>query len=502
VSLTSHPARILALVLAAGLLLPAFMADGVEPVIVTSRSKQFVVHGPNPIFVRARPPADPSADLLKLEPALLAASCEEIKESLLSELGMAPRKNPVSHSRPSHEDKIYLLIHPPLEHEVVIEAIPSDPAWTYRVIVPTDVESKRLVTAIVKVLLLEMANRSGPEQIAEVPPWLVTGLSAHLRATTVKPLVLQGKLPISPAFVRADPSGSGQWVVFGNATATAQSRVHLDASAAAREHLRKNAPFSFEELSWPEDLPVERHHLFEPAAHLFVQELLRLPNGPALLRQFLHELPNHWNWQFAFLRAFQPHFSTLLDVEKWWGLALTYTRRLEPEQHWRLHESWRSLENSLRVPVQVHLSPDALPHKEFLSFQEVIREWHASDQRPVLENALQQLASMRLRLPLELVPLLDGYVSALRNYLHRLPQAEPASPRRGRQPVNIGVLKNATCRALDALDQERLALRPKLFPSTREEAILSALEIANQKQASRAAAAEKEQLAEPMPVRQ
>ena len=51
-------------------------------------------------------------------------------------------------------------------------------------------------------------------------------------------------------------------------------------------------------------------------------ELLRLPDGRACLQRMLAQLPQHYNWQFAFLEAFHARFERPLDVEKWWALSL------------------------------------------------------------------------------------------------------------------------------------------------------------------------------------
>jgi len=47
-----------------------------------------------------------------------------------------------------------------------------------------------------------------------------------------------------------------------------------------------------------------------------------LENGRACLREMLAQLPAFYNWQFAFLKGFQPWFQRPLDVEKWWALTV------------------------------------------------------------------------------------------------------------------------------------------------------------------------------------
>ena len=75
------------------------------------------------------------------------------------------------------------------------------------------------------------------------------------------------------------------------------------------------------------------------AYELLVGELLRLPDGRSCLQTMLARLPQHRNWQFAFLEAFHTHFERPLDVEKWWALSLTQANGRFAGQAWSLAES-------------------------------------------------------------------------------------------------------------------------------------------------------------------
>jgi len=47
---------------------------------------------------------------------------------------------------------------------------------------------------------------------------------------------------------------------------------------------------------------------FIKAVRSCLDELLRLENGRACLREMLAQLPAFYNWQFAFLKGFSPGF--------------------------------------------------------------------------------------------------------------------------------------------------------------------------------------------------
>src|SRR5260221_309389 len=86
------------------------------------------------------------------------------------------------------------------------------------------------------------------------------------------------------------------------------------------KHSTGRPPLSFEGLSWPSDahLSGEAGDVYRASAQLFVHELLRFQDGRACLRTMLDGLPQHYNWQFAFLQGFKSHFQRLQDAEKWW----------------------------------------------------------------------------------------------------------------------------------------------------------------------------------------
>jgi hypothetical protein len=162
-----------------------------------------------------------------------------------------------------------------------------------------------LLRKLFQTLLLEMANRHAAVQSADIPLWLVEGMSAHLQANQ------PGDLHAAAGPVRVREHRLEQ-------------RFANDAQGIA-----PTPALAFQQLSWPQesDLTAEGLPLYRSCAQLFLEELLRFDDGRACLRSMIGQLAEHWNWQTAFLLAFHSHFDQVLDVEKWWSVELCEFRR-------------------------------------------------------------------------------------------------------------------------------------------------------------------------------
>jgi len=230
------------------------------------------------------------------------------------------------------------------------------------------------------------------------------------------------------------------------------------------EELRRHAALTFQQLSWPQaaDMTAEGLPLYRTCAQLFLQELLRFPDGKACLRSMLAQLAQHWNWQTAFLLAFRSHFSQLLDVEKWWGLAYVDFARGESSQTWAAEDCWKNLKDSLDVPIDVHFDPNHLPVEARLTLQEAIRQWPPAEAFRAVQGAVGSLRYLAARATPELRPLVGLYLKTLLGYLNDS-QAE-RSPRLGKDtPSRFETSKANVIRQLNALDRQRSAMRAEAF---------------------------------------
>ena len=130
------------------------------------------------------------------------------------------------------------------------------------------------------------------------------------------------------------------------------------------------------------------------------------------------------------------------------------------------------LDATLRIPVQ-HFSAVSSPNRGNLTLQDIVSKWEPTQQKLALPKVLNQLRAMRLRVQPEFVMLLNEYCDALENYTTN---EKKGAIKRVLSRENPAELRQSTCEQLDALDRRRTDLRNRPKPSTREQAILSALE--------------------------
>ena len=414
-----------------------------------SRSGQFIVH-PSPfastqpkrniqpaplgegayIWSLGNPVSGRTNKQFHLEPALVAVSCERIKEALLNEL--------------DERDLGWRRIHVELNSRLRQEQTTILPTkyvqgWVYSIELPVDVDRDFYTASILNVLLLDLANRNADTETVDLPKWLVTGLVAHLQSTSLASFTLEPNLPIEQQF------GKGK---------------RYDPLVAPRARFKETPPLSFDELSWPDNIAKDRIPLFKDSAHLFVAELLHAKDGKKHVREFLATLPQYKNWQFALLAAFQTQFSQLVDVEKWWALGQVGFTGRDPMQLWSKEESWKKLKAALDVSVDVRLKSDRMPVSAEISLQEVIQNWDASRQELYVQKALSQLRFIRFRVAPEFLTIVDEYRHVLESYLQQ--RKSLGAVARKDSSANTTLLKKTTCRHLDELDDQRSKLRPLL----------------------------------------
>lgn len=441
-------ARLLALALAVGSVASARAADQV--VSVRSRSGQFLVGGmPAAVTELAAPSAPPATagqrtNLVRLDPSLLAVSCERIKHVVLRELGASDQWR--------GKIRVTLKPGPPTETPITITASFFPDGWQYQVEVPAAVEGEKVVRALVQVLLLEMANRSAGRHPAELPHWLVEGFTGLAQASSETDLVVKSQ-PLKRL------GEQNLWLGLG----TQRDEAAPDPRRGPRELLAQHKPLTFEELCFPAAAHSvgEGQRLYQACAQLFLHELLKASNGQAALRQMLGELPQCLNWQTAFLRAFHAHFQRMLDVEKWWAVTVVNVTSRDQTRTWSRAVSLERLAEVLSAAAAVAVKTNALPVRSEVSLQGVIAEWDYARQKPVLQARMNQLQLLRAGAHPEVLPLVETYLLCLVDYLDRRGRAGFASNSRTQPTVNPKFLAQETVRRLDVLDAQREALRQK-----------------------------------------
>jgi len=384
-----------------------------------------------------------ATNLVCLDPTLLAVSCERIKKALLSELGA---------TSDNWRGRILINLHRSdnPDETIVVEPALIRNVWEYHIEMPDLMERSRLVSAMIEVLLLEMAER-GSGQSTEIPAWLAQGMSREVMLSTPMELVLEPpqKTENGVTLTRLEISGR-----------------RTDPLTLAHEDLHAVAPLTLDELSWPREgqFDGEAGEAYRSSAQLLVHDLLGLPDGRKALQALLPELTHYLNWQLSFLNAFRVDFASQLEFEKWWALQVVQFSGRELTQNWSSAESWRKLDEVLRPEMQVRVGGSEAPFHTQVSLQAVIKDWDESRQTKLLKEKVQQLQVLRMWVSQDLIQLVDAYRRTLVTYLRR--REGGISFRMGKNPFaqQLDLVLLDTLHQLDELEAQRQELRPPSEP--------------------------------------
>ena len=391
-------------------------------------------------------------NFVRLDPTLLAVSCERIKQLINRELGATAAWN----------GKVFLRLYPvnSADDPVTLDLEQFRDGWQYRLNLPDVIRRERYVGALVEVILLEMANRNAQTHAAELPPWLAEGLTRQLLFSAQQEIILP------------PPQMSEAGLRMSTLLVNARQANPL---ALAHEELSNGRPLNFQQLSWPatDQSSAEGRELYCSSAQLFVHQLLALPKGPECMRSMLEELPSYYNWQFAFLHAFRESFTRPLDVEKWWSLQLVHFTGRELGEAWSADESWQKLDELVRSAVQIRVGTNELPLHGEISLQSIVRDWEPVRQTQALEYKLAELQMLRPRLARDLALLVDEYCRTLESYVQNLSHKGFVLPFRKHELLRRN--REVTIQHLDELDAQRQALRPPATQNSNAPAQLNAL---------------------------
>ncbi len=411
--------------------------------------------GSGQFFVSSRGMASPHSldlasqpNMLMLQPELLAISCDRIKAQLLREIDIPDQ----------WRGKIFIAVHPAWSTDESIPVVAEKFAgkWQCVVELPDVVDRNRLVAAIVRATLLEIANRNATTGPAEIPEWLARGMARELMGSA------EVKLILPPPIKQADGWNISRTTVdFSDTPQPSAGRtLKMNPLTQAAAVLRQNEPLSFDELSWPTDeqLSGSGADIYGSSAQLFLNQLLREKNGAQCLRAMLVELPDNLNWQLAFQHAFEPMFKTPLDVEKWWALEVTQFSRRDLLHLLTREESMKQLDAIFDIPIHVQIG-DTAPMRAGITLQTVIRGWSRPRQLETLKGTDRALEVLRLRIAPELMPLVDQYRVVLQDYYRK----RSASTRilMDLRLVSDKSAEEALAR-LDILDAQRANLRQQV----------------------------------------
>jgi hypothetical protein len=370
--------------------------------------------GSGQFFVSARGTVSPHSldlasgpDMLTLDPALLAVSCDRIKAEVLRRLKMPDQ----------WQGKIFVTLHPAFSVNDPIPVVPSKfgGKWHCVVELPDAVDRNRFVDAVVRATLLEIANRNATTRPVEIPEWLARGMALELMGSSQVKLILpMPRRPEAGGYLNL----SRTTVDFSDTPKpSAMTTLRMNPLAGAFDVLRTNEPLTFDRLSWPTDeqLSESGADLYNSSAQLFVSQLLQLNHGPQCLSAMLAEMPDYLNWQLAFQHAFEPLFKTPLDVEKWWALEISQFSGRDLLHLLTREESAKQLDAMFEFPIEVQIG-QAAPMRSDISLQTIIRGWSRPHQLETLKNKVWELGVLRLRISPDYIPLLDRYIQVLQEY--------------------------------------------------------------------------------------
>jgi hypothetical protein len=426
-----------------------YVAPDSAPKVIGSSSGQF--------YISTRGPVSPNtlelavrSDLLALEPALLAVSCDRIKAELLRQLDMG------DHWR----GKIFISLHPARSADESIQVVAERFGGNWQCIVelPDAVDRNRLVEAVVRATLLEIANRNATQRSAEIPEWLARGLARQLMGSSELKLILPPPALQKDGWnisrVTMDFSDDPRPSVFP----TRKLNPLTDASPV----LRTNEPLTFEQLGWPTDeqLAETSAGLFSSSAQLFVSQLLQTKEGPGCFRNLLADLPDYLNWQLAFEQAFQPMFKTTLEVEKWWALEIAQFSGRDLLHLLTREESAQQLDAVFQFPIHVQIGQSA-PMRTDISLQTIIRGWSRAQQLEMVKNKIWELGALRLRISPDYISLVDQYLNVMQEYYKKRSSST-------RILAAVGLISDKSeqeaLAQLDQLDTVRARMRPEASP--------------------------------------
>jgi len=393
---------------------------------VQSRTGQFVITSPNPpgAFVAPSVPLalpKPPTDKIDLEPAQATVICERIKEAVLREFGL----------KDQWRGKVLILLRPAsqTDGQVHLQSTRYHDGWQYRIEMPDQVETNRLVRAIAQTVLQEISNRQSPDRSAEIPLWLSEGITALLLDTHPTSFLLNLNTQIS---------------------FTAR---HPDALRVARQRLNRDTALSFSDLNLPTEgqLHGAAWETYRRSAQVFVASLLNLSGGRLAMQDLLQRLPNYLNPQLAFLQSFAAHFQSPLDIEKWWSIRLVNFTGRDQHSRWNAADVLQRLDEILVAPVELRNATNALPQRGELPLQRLFSQMDFLQQRPLVQQKMQQLQTLQWNAPTELARLIADYHAALAAYLQRRDNLDTA-PAKGRAPDSARLASAEAVKQLDLLD--------------------------------------------------
>ncbi|MGB0581564.1 MAG: hypothetical protein ACPGVU_17845 [Limisphaerales bacterium] len=439
---------------------------GKVPPVYTSASQQFMAIG----FEPGAPGGPPDRSMIRanhvqLDPAVLVANCERVRSYFMLLMRQQTDKweSTVTFRIVGRADP---------NMEIGVRGGRSSHGWRFTITVPGQVERKRLVRAIVRGILLDIANRGNNTLVVtEIPLWIQEGISARLCAlwgdsitSSINHQVFG--LDVNPRAMELQ----GAKVVAHRAPNSVVDQTYRDLLGPERRHLDLFQPLGFTDLQHPlpGHLVGSRWRTFQACSHVFMAQLLDLNEGEKKLWKTIEALPRYRNAQFAFLEAFKTEFASALAADQWWSVVLVDFKTRDPSMRWDEKRSLARLKDILYTPVTIRTSSNSVPVVKEMIFQQLIRETPFEQHRAIITPAIAKLVIMQLNARADLAKLIRDYRETLANYLQR---------NNGRIDSSAAkLLKKNTIEQLDLLDGIRFDMKLVASPEPEREFSLNRVE--------------------------
>ena len=404
-----------------------------------SLSGQFMAYGP--ISPKRRGGIlDANADTILIAPDHVVVTAERVRNALFRQLGLPAMPG----------SKLMMRLNPAMSHRATVPVVTDRHinGYTYELTLPSEIESDKLVRALVQVTLLDLANRKPQLRDTEIPLWMTVGFTQVLLAQPDLVLVL------------SRPEQDGNAMAMEEVVKNV--RRH-DSLAGVRARLRGRRAFDFSEIAMPSPahLRGENWRDFQACSHLLVDRLLAVRAGGVRLQNMIRQLPDNMNWQTSFLKVYGDFFADMLGVEKWWAVTIVQLTGQNQYQNWTLGEAVEKLENLLKLPAEVRLNDADSPLEAEVTLQQAIRGWDFAVQKQTLEMKINQLLIARMKMPRQLLPFVNEYGRILQNYVATRQRIESFKPRRGQAGPRLAPMVDEAVRQLDSVDRRLVLFKPE-----------------------------------------
>jgi len=417
--------------------------------VYTSASQQFMAVG----FEPGAPHGPPDRSMIRsnyvqLDPAVLVATCERVRSYFML---LMRQQNDKWESTVTF--RIVGRADP--DSKIDVRGGRSSRGWRFNITVPGQVERRRLVRAIVRGILLDIANRGNETlEVTEIPLWMQEGIAARLCALWGESITSSINhqvfgLDLNPRALDLNQA----MFVRHQAPSSVVDQTYRDLLGPERRHLELFGPVGFTDLQHPlpGQLDGNRWSTFQACAHVFVAQLLDLKDGEKMLWNTIKALHRYRNAQFAFLESFKAAFASALAADQWWSVVMVDFQTRDPTMRWDEARSLARLDEILHAPVTIRTSSNSVPVVKEMMFQKLIRETPFRQHRPIIAQSIAKLVIMQVNARDDLANLIKDYRETLGDYLQRNDGKIDSAAAK--------LLKKNTIEKLDLLDGIRFDLK-------------------------------------------